>query len=154
MENEKFTLTEKNFRRINFVSKTKTITFTKFLPKNSESKFPFIHNFPTVQWEKMKYLLSLRKIPSNQLLTYLVISFAKTLLSRNFCQKRVRVNFHDGLWSQISIIFTKISWNQSSFHFLQLRYSCLICFHEKIASLPVLYLCSSYLHKEIAIFSN
>ena len=36
-ENEKFTLTEKKFRQINF---SKTVTFTKYLPKMGESKFP------------------------------------------------------------------------------------------------------------------
>ena len=40
---------------------------------------------------KMKYLLSPKNISSNQI--YNVISFLKMLLSRNFCQKRVRENF-------------------------------------------------------------
>ena len=43
-------------------------------------------------WKNQKFTLT-EKIFRQ--INYLVISLVKTLLSRNFCQKRVRVNFHN-----------------------------------------------------------
>ena len=58
-------------------------------------------------WKLQKFTLTEKKFRQ---INYLVISLVKTLLSRNFCQKRVRVNscnFH----AVLSLFFEKISWN-------------------------------------------
>ena len=43
-------------------------------------------------WKLQKFTLTEKKFRQ---INYLVISLVKTLLSRNFCQKRVRVNFRN-----------------------------------------------------------
>ena len=87
-KNEKFTLTKKLFVKTTLY---KTVTFTKFLPKMRE-KIPC--NFHTVYvdtvWKNENFSLTQKIIRQiNSLVISLVI---KTLLSRNFCQKCVRLN--------------------------------------------------------------
>ena len=81
-KNEKFASHQKLFRQINSVLFiVENVTFTKFLPKIS----------------KLLHTVEKSKIYSHQKMfrqiNYLVISLVNTLVSRNFCQNRVRVNF-------------------------------------------------------------
>ena len=57
----------------------------------TEIWFDEIYDVSSTQCGKMKNLLSPKKIFRQ--INYLVISLVKALLSRNFCQKSVRVNF-------------------------------------------------------------
>ena len=90
--NEKFTLTEEKFRQINYLFSnfsSETVTFTKFLPKMRESEFLEFPQCDIVEKPEIRsHLIFFVKST-----IYLVISLVKPLLSRNFCQKCVRVNF-------------------------------------------------------------
>ena len=55
-------------------------------------KFCNFHSVCTRLWKNEKFTLTKKFLPSKQLI-YLV----NALLSRNFCQKSVRVDFRDGI---------------------------------------------------------
>jgi len=74
----------------------KSITFTKFLRKKCEREIlQFLHCGEAIQctvWKNEKFTLTEKNISPNQLFSNF---HSKMLLSRNFCQKRVRVNFRN-----------------------------------------------------------
>ena len=65
---------------------SKNVAFTKFLSKKCD--FHIVAQYTV--WKNEKFTLTAKII--RQIIS-LVISLVKTLLSRNFCQKCVRVNF-------------------------------------------------------------
>ena len=70
--------------------------------------------FSHSQCGKMRNLVSPKKY-SVKLTTYLVISLVKTLLSRNFCHKCVRLNrsnFHTVTLLLFPLFLAKISWKR------------------------------------------
>ena len=103
---------KKKFRQINYLVLTylaiyfyKKIGFTKFLQRESKRKF----HCAKISFTKRK----IREI------NYLAIYSIKTLLSRNFCQERVRVdfrNFH-------TMLLTQLWKNQKFFRQINLEYS-------------------------------
>jgi len=86
---------------IGFLPREKTNTFFECLISIPPSR-PDIHCFhENFVWYHFHYqftLWKLRKFTLNEKIfrqiTYLVISLVKLILSRNFCQKCVRMNFH------------------------------------------------------------
>ena len=53
VENEKFTITDKKIRQINFFSKN--VSFTKFVPKMCDSKFHFFQFSTLTVWKNEKF---------------------------------------------------------------------------------------------------
>ena len=119
--------TENFFRQINYLAisllKTgKTVTFTKFWLKKCESNS--LCNFHSVV---IAFYSTFTHFSSNRSTSYLVFSLVKTLLSRNFYQRIVTLNFsnlhthsHCGNTEMlVSLIFNKnsmkLTFSQKSF---------------------------------------
>ena len=80
--NEKITLTKKIFRQINSLFSnsyafSKTVTFTKFLPKIREREFPKFPHCDSVT--------NITETNSHRKIFRQINSLVKTLLARNFC---------------------------------------------------------------------
>ena len=89
-KNDKFSLTEKKIRQINYlvISLVKPLLSRKFCKKSvREIHCNYIHSV-----EKCKIYSRLTEKKFRQI-NYLVISLVKTLLSRNFCKRSLTVNF-------------------------------------------------------------
>ena len=90
----KFTLTEKIFRQITYlvISLVKLLLSQHFCQKSVRVDFRNFHTVVYTVWKNEKFTLTShrRNISSNQLEL-----FSKTLLSRNFGQKSVRVDFRN-----------------------------------------------------------
>ena len=115
-KNEKFTLTQNFSRQINYlvILLVKPLLSRNFCQKRVRAN---VCNFHTVYyatlWKNDKFTLT--EIFFRQI-NYLVILLVKPLLSRNFCQKRVRVNFR----------------NFHTVHYIALLFSLLQIFRENI----------------------
>ena len=108
-----------NQRFSNFLL-NKTVVFTKFLPKMREMR-EYFRGFHCSMCKTEKFCLTPppKNISSN--CDSLVISLVKTLFSRIFCQKSVRVNFRNFCtvhWNLLSRFATKISWKQRSYRIM------------------------------------
>ena len=91
-KNEKFSLTERKFRQINYLSSnffSKTVAFTKFLPIKCVREFL---QFPHCECGRTRSSLQCKFLSSNQ---FRIKCFSKKLLSRNFCEKMEVVKFRN-----------------------------------------------------------
>ena len=105
---------QKIFRQIKSLANT-YVTFTKFLPEMRETKS---QQFPhSTLWKLQKCTLTEKRFRQ---FNYLVTSLVKLLLSQNFCQKRVSLNFrkfHSAVWQCRNYgnysysLLAKNSWN-------------------------------------------
>ena len=88
---QKFTLTEKKFRQINYlvISLVKTLLSRNFCQKWVRVNFRSFRTRLTL-WKNEKFSLTEKKFRQ---ITYLVIYLVKPMLSRNFCEKSVIENF-------------------------------------------------------------
>ena len=86
----------KKIREMNslVISLVKTLLSRNFCKKSVRENFRNFHTVYHTLWKLQKFALT-KKIFRQ--INYLVISLGKTLLSRNFCQKWVRVNFSNTL---------------------------------------------------------
>ena len=101
--NEQSTLTKIFFRQINslVIYLVNALVSRNFCQKSMRVNFRNFHSVQCTQCGKVKNLVSPKNISSNQLF---VISLLKTLLSRNICQKCVRLNrsnFHTVVWHSV-----------------------------------------------------
>ena len=107
-KNGKFSLTEKKFRQINYlvISLVKPLLSRNFCEKSVRENSGNFHTVALRSEENEKFTLT-KKIFRQ--INYLVISLVKMLLSRNFCQKSVRVNFlkYHTVKLQLHEFFTK-----------------------------------------------
>ena len=95
----------------------KTISLVKSFSVKSISRkilkwYKNFTNSTLTLWKLQKFTLTENKFRQ---INYLVISLVNTLLSRNFCQKRVRVNFRNTvtLWYRLLCnLFSYFSRNQ------------------------------------------
>ena len=90
----------------NFCSKY--VTFTKFLSKKKSAV--------CTVWKNRKFTVASKIFRQ---INCFVISFVKTLFSRNFCQKCVRVsfcNFHT-VWSRLKVLFHTLLTKNSAIWF-------------------------------------
>ena len=113
-KNKKFSRTKKIFRQINSLVTylVNQLLSRNFCQKWARENFRNFHNvvveITETQCGKMKNLLSPKKIRQTN---SLVFSLVKTLLSRNFCQRSVTVNFRNfhTVGNLLSPFLTKIS---------------------------------------------
>ena len=100
----------KIFRQINSLvtSLVKPLLSRNFCQKRVREKFRNFHSVMHTLWKLQKFSLTEKKFRQ---INYLVISLVKPLLSRNLCQKSVRVNFcnfYTVMAMNFSLFFTLI----------------------------------------------
>ena len=91
---EKLSATHKFFRQINFeLNSLKTLISRDFCDKVVAVKLRNFHTVGVTLWKNEKFSFTEKNFVKST--RYLVISLAKPLLSRNFCEKNVRENFRN-----------------------------------------------------------
>ena len=100
----------------NFFSKN--VAFTKFLPKNVRKNFCNFHSVFFTVWKNEKFTVTNKKFRQ---INSLVLSLVKTLLSRNFCQISVTVNFHN--FHNVVYKSWFFTWNQLFKKFREINFT-------------------------------